>query len=409
MSNIQNNYNNPAAYDLYWFSFLPRIIRLCVYKFAILPFSTFYERFFLNRFHNHAAGQGYLGCLQNYDISRAQESVKALKTLGGKEHFLIPKDREAKLQVIQLKVSEIKKKIEELGGFWGKEGSKIVIRGPKNENPEWKEYYENGLKQIFRNEIEENGSKVLVTSECAENIPFSVRTRKTDCILLARLGKSFAMSKFEISYFLGKGIDVCVYDTRGVLNSLGYPSEGGSYNDIDAVGDFLFKEQKYSPSKTCIFGSCGESFTAIYLFQKYHDQGINLFLQNAPDSLQSVISKVNVIARWIFSLYKGYIHAPQNSECSKTREDDFNSMKKIEGLKTRNKGYVILAKTLGDEMAPTSEVDTMANKFKEKGSCVLLLENRAEDSRARLNHTDPHLAHPLKNAKLQFSIHNQML
>ncbi len=391
----------PVQHNIGWFSIFPKIVRLCVFKFAILPLSTIYQRFFLNRFHNNAAGAGFCGFSQNFDTLRAQKMVDALKALGGKEHFLTPQDREARLQVIQLKVCDIKEKIEELGGSWKKEGDRIIIEGPAQKSPAWDTHYNTVLKKIFSKE--ENGK--LITSEYAKSIPFKENERKTECALLAKLGKSFAMSKLEIAYFLGKGIDVCVYDTRGILNSEGYPSEGGLYNDIEAVGEFLFEKEDYSPSKTCISGSCGESFTAMHLFKKYHAEGINLFLQNAPDSLGSVIKRVNVIARWLFGFSQKYVQAPKESNCSKAPEDNFDSMGKIKGLKPRQMGYVILTKTVGDDMAPESEVDNMAKKLKEKGGVVTVLENRAEDSQARPGHTDPHLADPVRNPKLQPAIH----
>jgi len=395
-----------VTYNYSFFAFLPRIIRLCVFKFAILPSSTFYERFFLNRFHNNAAGQGFGGCSQNFDALRAQKTVDSFKKLGAKEHFLTPQDREAKLQVMQFKVSDIKKKIESLGGSWLKDGDRILIKGPKQETPDWKEYYETALKKLFTNEKIENGSKILITAENAGNVPFqSFWGRKTDCVLLARLGRSFAMSKLEISYFLGKGIDVCAYDTRGVLNSEGEPSEGGLYNDIEAVGDFLF--QSYSPKKTCIYGSCGESFTAIHLFKKYHRLGINLFLQNAPASMGSVIKKINWIARSLFQFSGKAINAPKNSTCRNQKEDGFDSSAKIDSL-NQGSGYVILAKTIGDTTAPPEEVQEMGDKLRKKGNFVSILKSDPKDSQSRPGHTDPHLAEPIRNPHLQAAIHQQI-
>jgi hypothetical protein len=398
--------SDPEGYDLGWFAFIPRILRLCVYKFGIWGDSTFYERFFLNRFHNTAQGLGFFGCKQNYDNLRPQGMVEALKNLGGKEHFLVPKDGEAELQVIQLKCSDIHKKIKNLGGTWTKEGDKIVIRGPQAGSDDWSQFYTDVLKKIFKKEGRDDQGSFLITSESAESIPFnSWRRRKTDCAIFARLGKSFTMSKTEIAYFLGKGIDVCLYDTRGVLNSKGVPSEGGLNNDIEAVGEFLFQQQGHQPKKTCIYASCGESFTALHLFSKYHKEGINLFLQNAPASMGHVLGRINWIARRVFYSYQVYVQAPKGSESAKGLQDGFDSTAKIEALGKRNSGYVILAKTPGDDTAPCEEIDAMGEKLRFKGSSVTVLESKAEDSMARPGHTDPHLADPIRNPKIQPAIH----
>lgn len=383
------------THGLGWFSPLPRMVRLCVFKFGILPFSTCYERFILDRWQNHFSGHGYCGYTGNFDVVRARHSVEALLELGGKRYQFTPRDGEAKLQVIQLTAASLKEKIESLGGSWKKNNTEIIISQPTQITSEWNAFYE-VLKKIFPNQ----GEGGLITSVHADQIPFFEEAKRTECILFSRLGKSFVMNKFEIGYFLGKGLDVCVYDTRGVLNSEGYPTEAGLYNDIESVYDFLIKS--YDPSKICIYGSCGESFSAMHLFAKYHSKGINLILDNAPGSLAQVMARVNWIAAWLFDFAADYIKAPVTSKCHETREDGFNSLKKINELsENKQAGYVILSKTVGDELVPPTEVDRMATLLKSKGNIVSVLENDAKDSLARKNLGDPHLANPLRNPHLQ--------
>ena len=86
---------------------------------------------------------------------------------------------------------------------------------------------------------------------------------------------------------------------------MGYPSEAGLYNDIDAVADKLM--ESYSPDKICIYGSCGESFSAIHLFRRFHSQGINLILDTAPASLNRVISRINRLAAYLFPPVSAYL------------------------------------------------------------------------------------------------------
>lgn len=384
-------------HDLGWLSFFPRVVRLCTFKVGVLPKSTWYQRAFLSA--------RCFGTLPDFSLDRAKETIAALKTLG-EATKLTTEDKEAKIGAIHLEAATIRTKIEELGGTWEKVGEKIVIQGPNRPSWNWSEYY-SVLKKVFQNEEVLDGKTVLVTSEGAQDIPFGEEDKKTECVLIANLAKTFALHKSEAAYFLGKGLDVCVYDVRGSLDSLGYPTEAGVYHDIDAVGDFLFKTKGYEPAKTLIYGSCGESFTATHLFKKYHDQGINLFLQNAPKSMDSVLNKINFIARWIFKLVRWCIQAPFSSQCNKSLEDFFNSEAKIKSLAKRDSGYVIMAKTEGDTTAPPEEVDDMASLIREKGSEVEVLSNGATEGLPK-GSTDPHLANPYRNPRFQATI-NQML
>lgn len=391
-----------STHNLSWFSFLSRIVRLCVFKFAVLPVSTIYQRFILDRWNNHFSGSGFFGCSGNFDASRAQRMVNALLELGGEEIRIAPRDNEANLQVIKLTAAVLKSKVENLGGVWEKNGTEILIRSPGSKTSEWNSFYQNTLKKIFPKESIVDGNSVLVTAPHAELIPFDGQ-EKTRCVLFSRLGRSFVMNKYEIAYFLGRGIDVVVYDTRGVLNSEGYPSEAGLYNDIDAVGEEVMRT--YSPNEVCIYGSCGDSFSAMHLFKRYHAEGINLILDNAPASLDRVLSRVNCIAAYIFSFVSDYIKAPKVSAYAGVKEDGFNSLEKMLDLPVPTEdiqyGYVVLSETIGDSTAPPAEVKEMAALLREKGNNVSVLTNRAEDSQMKEGQADPHLANPLRNPKLQ--------
>lgn len=382
---------NYVKHDLGWFSFFPRVVRLCTFKVGVLPESTWYERFFLNL--------RLFGTLPNFSLERAKETIQALRILG--EQIKVD-TADSRVDGVHLRASSIKAKIEEMGGSWDRVGDQLVIQGPSRPSDEWQSYFQ-VLSKIFGRVEMREGKEVIITSDHAPLIPFGENNRKTECVLFAKLARTFAMDKYEIAYFLGKGLDVCVYDIRGAMDSIGYPSEAGVYHDIESVGSYLFDQKGYEPAKTLIYGSCGESFTAAHLFKKYHDQGINLFFQNAPKSLGSVISKINFIARWIFKLVSWVIQAPITSMCDKELEDFFNSEAKIKSLARRDNGYVVIAKTQGDTTASEKEIDEMAALFEEKGSEVALLASRPEDGMPN-GETDPHLSHPIRNPKLQESI-----
>ena len=116
-----------TTHNLGWFSPLARLVRLCVFKYGVLPFSTCYERFILDRWQNHFSGNGFCGCSGNFDISRAQRMTQILLDLGGEEMRIVPQDGEANLQVIRLTAAALKAKIESLGGAGKKMVQKLSL------------------------------------------------------------------------------------------------------------------------------------------------------------------------------------------------------------------------------------------------------------------------------------------
>ncbi|MCH9614635.1 MAG: hypothetical protein SP1CHLAM54_14020 [Chlamydiia bacterium] len=343
------------------------------------------QRYILDRWQNHFSGHGYCGTAGNYDATRATSAAEMLVDLGGLNERITPSDGEARLQMITLSAAGLRESIEALGGRWVHRGEEKFILPPVAPSLAWTTFYTN-LRRLFPHEEVRDGQVALITATHTPNSP-----RTTDCMLFARLGKSFVMNKTEIGYFLGKGIDVCVYDTRGVLNSAGYPSEAGLYNDIDAVGDHLFRT--YDPARVCIYATCGESFTATHLFTRYHARGISMLLENAPASLENVMSRINWIAQQMFLWCSSCIQAPPTSRCHSTEEDLFNSAAKIQALpRSDSAGRVTLLKTTGDDMAPGPEVDAMAASLRQTGCTVTVLTNTPPDDLE-----DPHLANPLRN------------
>ncbi len=395
-----------VTHQLSWFAFLERIVRLAVFKYAVLPFSTCYQRFFLRRFQNHFAGYGYCGYKSYFDETRAQSMINTLREFGGEVRWIIPKDGEARLQMVHLTVSSLRKKIESLGGSWEKQGGDIAIRPPKKLTPEWNQFYCDHLKRVFPiKKIDEEGES-LVTAVGAEKIPFNENI-KPECILFSSFAGPMVMKKHELAFFLGQGMDICIYDGRGLFNSQGYATEEGRYNDIDAVADELLNHYR-GPEAITIYGSCGESFPATYLFKKYHAEGINLIFVNAPLSLERALERTNKVAFWIFKFFKNIIRAPLRSNCRHVPGDGFDTYKKLTELSNYREGkygYALLINTEGDEMAPPEEVEEMGKMLGEKGNFVVVLQNHSEDCPVRRGlENDAHLSDPLKNPYLKSKI-----
>lgn len=405
-SNDVKQHIYPVTHHLRWFSFIKRLVRLALFRFSALSDASFYEWFCFNRLRNALSGRGIFGCGANFDPSRAQKVTDLLIDLGGEIHCIVPSDREALLQVIKLSVSSLKKKIEKLGGFWGKIGDQIVIKQPRHPSSQWKRFYQESLKKIF-SEVEINGSMRLVTSTNAEHIPFGKGERKTECVLFSSIGQLFAMKKLEMGTFLGKGIDLIVYHPRGSFGSKGYASIEGLNNDLEAVGRFA--QKFYQVNKLCIYGACGESFPGFHLFAKWHAMGVNIIFDNAPISLNRVIGKIHVIAAWFFRLVENEIHAPPTSKCFE-QKDDFDSLKKIEQLqKEENGGYVALIKTPGDHLSPPEDIDRMGELLKEKGNRVLVLENDPKKALKKGGNQNPHWANAFRNPDIEAELAKLML
>ena len=387
---------------------LARAVRLAVFKYGVLSVGCF-EKTLLNSFQRKLSGHGFFSKSGNFDLPRAQNTVRTLIELGGEEFTIYPKDGEAKLQVIKIKASILREKIEDFGGLWQKEKNKFVIREPESKTLAWDEFYKK-LKRLFPDEQIDDDGRFLVTSENVETVQlmevneFNEDLRKTQCVLFSGFSKSFAMKKNLASYFLGKGIDVCFYDPRGILNSEGYITEAGLYNDIEAVGDFLVNDKlagSYDPRHVCIYGSCGESFPAVKLFKKYNTRGINMILENSPGSLDRVISRLGFVVSKIFGFYSDYIKSPLESSCNATTEDNFDSIKTLKEIENSEiSGYVVLTKTKDDKIAPPEEIAGMAKILRKFGYDVRELENDPESS-LKEGLDDHHLTSPIRNPHLQ--------
>lgn len=364
-----NNSNSP---NWGFYSPIEWLTRLCIFKHAVAsPKSPWYVRFFFERMQNQLANFGFFGCAGNFDLERAQKTLNTFIELGGEESFVEPSDKEAKIHTIKITVDSLKNKIESLGGRWVMEGDQRVIYPPADPSYKWQIFYSQHLKKLFLKEEQRGNTSVLITSTDVDQsfIP-SEHKATTKCVLLSRLGKSFVMNKRTISHILGNGHDVCLYHPRGMLQSTGYPTEAGLYNDIESVFDSL----DYNPNEICIWASCGETFPAMHLFQKHHADGINMVLKTPPASLERAVLKIPRIAAWIFSCFKYCIQAPEQSKSFLTPQDNFNSIGKLQSLPYTSKpGYVVLVGQASKTIAPPADTQEIANILETKGYCVSVI------------------------------------
>ena len=400
---VQNFYPRSSWRLLSWFS---GFVRLAVFKDGIYQEGSWLQRFLLERWRNHFAGSGYCSRRRNFDPIRAESMCKSLEKLGGEREQLTTQDG-AVIDSMLVKASSLREKIKTLGGDWKKDstGTQIVIVPPETPSQGWNDLYKE-LQRLFGKEKEFDKKLSLVTASNA-NTEYFNQDGDPKCVLLARLGQKYVMDKTNIAYFLGMGLDVALYDPRGApktfedggkTSTVEHPSELGVYLDIEAAKNRLEKAG-YKNSQITAFASCGESFSASYLYCK--NPGINLFMCNQPASLDRAIFRIHTIARKVFQWLSGALY--KNGVSRDGNEDGFNSLQKMKDLPMGSQyGKVTLIFTTNDPMAPHQDFMDMERELSQKASKVEILENDPKHNPGRGG--DVHLSDPLKNSNLQEAI-----
>jgi hypothetical protein len=388
----------------YFFNLLARIIRVCVFKFAVIK--SFFERFLINRYQNAMVSGSLCKYMGNIDDVRVDQSAKILEDLGAKSVYIVPEDKKACVDTMLIKASTLKEKIESFGGKWEKRGSELVIVPPEKKSKDWNEFYKNTLLKMYWDEETRDGKKVLVTSKNANlHSDIDDPDKKTNCVFFSNLAISYALRRRRIAYYVGLGLDVCLYDPRGIRKSEGIASEKGIYLDTEAAASYLFDHLGYLPEKTAIVASCGATFAGTHLYRKYHDLGkrINLVFEHSPLSMQHVVNRQG----WLVSLIaKNACSYIKDSDDPDHLQDGLNTLEKFETIKpvtTDDKGYAVLMYTVGDSTTPKSDVVTYGELIERSGRLkAYVLRNDPRDV-AKHNEqiVDPHILYPFLNPKIQ--------
>lgn len=153
------------------------------------------------------------------------------------------------------------------------------------------------------------------------------------------------MSKADIMRRVFLGQDVLCFDYRGTWESEGIPSEGGYYLDAEAA--FEKAKALYPPNQIWIDGFCEGGAVANHLYTKYHDLGVNLFMQNPFDSMSSVLSQQASFAPMGIDGIKSGDEAIEQL----VEEDGFDNLRKLEKLAgSEKKGCAIVVSTDTDRI-----------------------------------------------------------
>jgi fermentation-respiration switch protein FrsA (DUF1100 family) len=111
-----------------------------------------------------------------------------------------------------------------------------------------------------------------------------------------------------------RGLDVLIYDYRGYGRSTGRPSEGGLYQDAQAVYDYLVDEKRVLPQKIVAYGESLGGAVAIDLACNRDVGGI---------IIESGFTSIHDMAKSVFLYIPEFVLSTR-----------FDSLKKIQRLKT---------------------------------------------------------------------------
>lgn len=324
---IASQVQEVKAADLY--SYGERILRLMALNGVV---SDLFERVLL---------WIYEACSQRslkpklFSAEREAAGTQSLMRLGGSPIILYPADGCARLEAMHLMAYVLEKKINALGGRWERikpdenQPSMFAIIPPTQLTPEWNQLQADMLRLKWPvKEVMLNGvsSKVLVTCPDADAIP-SENGREL-FVHHSSSSPTFSMLTWRIGTVLGWKRDIFLYNTRGMGNSSGIPSEAGFYNDALAVWDWV-KKSVYDFKKTWFTSACAGGYRAGFLFAELDEVskgGVNWVWENGTVVAERDWIGVQQpsLARWLGKRWMSGFACRDIPKEARPRETQFN-------------------------------------------------------------------------------------
>lgn len=320
------------------------------------------------------------GCYDTHDRTsfnplRLEQAFVVLEKIGGKNFKIDSKDG-TKLDAMLLRYRDIKTKIEENGGKIvdcfpvtidqvKREGKERTYYCHENrihpnefidvilsdcEGEKWGTFYETigclGLEKI---EIKQTDGKMLkgfVMKRWDKQKP--TRPKANQCFVRCNPPtESYPMGKRDILRFIfsTRG-DVLAFDYRGTGKSEGIPTEGGYFLDAEtmvekAVIDFGYDWKNIWGSGFCLGGG-----VVLHLKNKYHDKGINVFIQNTFDSMLNTFKKQIFPANYLAPYGLNEVRSREPKICSRVEQFSFDNIRKMNQLRGKEKkGFSIVCHT----------------------------------------------------------------
>jgi len=214
------------------------------------------------------------------DERRLQESRDALFEIGGEEVLLETEDG-CLIDSMFFDVNSFKRKIEELGGAFVNSGGERHIE------------IASGRLHRLMSKMNANISGNMIE---LPKIQTDQEISHEPNVMILTQGNAgiYATNRLDILRFLLKGMSIMVFDIRGTGRSTGTPSEAGTYNDIEAVYQYLKLMKKFSNDRIHVWGYCLGSGPATEL--AYRHPGVNLYIDRAAARVTDIATDVAEIA-----------------------------------------------------------------------------------------------------------------
>lgn len=213
----------------------------------------------------------------------------------------------------------------------------III--PQESGPVWNSFYQNTLQHLKLEKATitmENGTVAegFILNHWNEKNP--KRPKEGQCVIRCNSPtESYPIGKRDAMRFVFLGLDVLLFDYRGTWKSKGIASEGGYYIDAEAIFEKATNTFGYQPKDIWLSGFCEGGAVATYLKKKYHKLGVNLFVQNAFDTMENVLRQQVFPASHIAHLGIDGIKSDDPKITSRVEQDGFNNIYKLESLDTK--------------------------------------------------------------------------
>lgn len=295
-----------------------------------------------------------------FNAAHAEHSITLLEQLGGVRSNVqtLAGDQ---VDSLFIRYADVKKKIEEMGGYWTSDWSgRQLIYGKNPNDPKWKSFYAEVLSHMGWEETDYKGKRAL--------IPYAGKLLSpSGCFyhLQSAAGCIGFQRKF-IGQVLAQQCDYFSVDFPGVGRSTGRPSEG-AYNAAGEAGLHRLIELGYGPKNLIVLGNCLGGATACYLKGKYPRIG-RLLLDRPFADIEPVLRGQNLLAPYgIDELLSSdwRLHALQNR------------FKTAEWLSSEKKeGKIVLAFTDNDTVVgPTREAMLKAAEKAARETVEILYKN----------------------------------
>jgi len=225
----------------------------------------------------------------------------------------------------------------------------------------WNELCKDGLNHLGLEKIKltRNGQLVegyVIKHWDSEN---PNRPKEGQCIIrCCSPTESYPMAKRDIArHVLGLRADLFAWDHPGTWRSEGLATEGGYYAAAETIVDMAHHEYGYDIKDMWSCGFCLGAAVAIHLKKKYHKEGINLFVQNAFNSMRQTFKQqdwpANKLA--IYGLPEVESHDPLTRAL--VEQDRFDSLGKLENLEGQYGTSIFIHTSTDQTIDPNSCAD----------------------------------------------------